>query len=58
MCQHDPKCPPVYTEKGQLNPERDGARIVADHLGEQGWARLCTGLIIFEDQGELTPAAA
>jgi hypothetical protein len=29
--------------------------VVADHLHDQGWCRLCNGLILFDDGHYLTP---
>jgi Family of unknown function (DUF5999) len=34
--------------------DRDAARTIASHP-EQGWSRLCNGVILFEDLGELLP---
>ncbi|MGH3711934.1 MAG: DUF5999 family protein [Micromonosporaceae bacterium] len=48
MCQHHPACPDAVA------PDREAARVVAAHP-EQGWSRLCNGVIIFEDTGELLP---
>ncbi|MGH3655345.1 MAG: DUF5999 family protein [Micromonosporaceae bacterium] len=49
MCQqHHPPCP-----NAEAN-DRDAARVVAAHP-EQGWSRLCNGVIVFEDTGELLP---
>ncbi|MGH3735701.1 MAG: DUF5999 family protein [Micromonosporaceae bacterium] len=48
MCQHHPTCPDAGA------PDREAARVVAAHP-EQGWSRLCNGVIIFEDTGELLP---
>jgi len=43
-CSHSPVCPD--------RDDRDAAAavIVADHC-EQGWYRLCNGVILFEDGG-------
>jgi hypothetical protein len=43
-CQHTPKCP--------TRDDRDAAAaaIVIDHC-EQGWYRLCNGVILFDDGG-------
>jgi hypothetical protein len=46
-CQHSPVCP------DQSDADATAAAIVADHC-EQGWYRLCNGLILFEDGGCLT----
>jgi hypothetical protein len=48
MCTHTPACPDV----------RDAAcvsaHVVSDH-NEQGWSRLCNGIILFDDGHYLTP---
>jgi len=43
-CQHTPQCP------GRDDQDAVAAAIVADHC-EQGWYRLCNGVILFEDGG-------
>ncbi|HET6908615.1 MAG TPA: DUF5999 family protein [Mycobacteriales bacterium] len=43
-CQHSPKCP----DKGDA--DATAAAIVIDHC-EQGWYRLCNGIVLFEDGG-------
>ena len=48
MCSHWPPCPAAD------RPDRDAARTVAFHP-EQGWSRLCNGVIVFDDLGELLP---
>ena len=48
MCPHQIPCPPVTA------PGREAARVVAAHP-EQGWSRLCNGVIVFDDNGELLP---
>ena len=48
MCEHHPACPNADA------PDREAARVVAAHP-EQGWSRLCNGVILFEDTGELLP---
>jgi hypothetical protein len=48
MCQHQPPCPDAHA------PGRDTARVTAAHP-EQGWSRLCNGVILFDDTGELLP---
>jgi uncharacterized protein DUF5999 len=48
MCQHQPRCP-QWPASDHL-----AARIVADHPA-QGWSLLCTGVIVFDDGGELLP---
>lgn len=48
MCVHQPPCPAAEA------PDHDAARVVvAQH--EQGWSRLCNGVIVFDDTGELLP---
>ena len=51
MCPHSPRCPSADA------PDRDAAHTVAFHP-EQGWSRLCNGIILFEDTGELLPDGA
>ncbi|MEV0254766.1 DUF5999 family protein [Streptomyces sp. NPDC050732] len=48
MCQHKPPCPTADS------PDREAALIEASHP-EQGWSRLCNGVLLFEDTGELLP---
>lgn len=48
MCTHQPHCPPADA------PDATAARTVTSHL-EQGWSRLCNGLIAFDDLGVLLP---
>ncbi|HEX6074174.1 MAG TPA: DUF5999 family protein [Micromonosporaceae bacterium] len=48
MCPHRPRCPDATA------PDREAARVVAAHP-EQGWSRLCNGVIAFEDTGLLLP---
>ena len=50
-CQHTPHCP------GRDDLDATAAAIVADHC-EQGWYRLCNGVILFEDGGCLAGAPA
>ena len=38
-------------------PDHDAARTIAFHP-EQGWSLLCSGVIVFDDTGELLPEAA
>ncbi|WP_145503798.1 DUF5999 family protein [Streptomyces sp. CFMR 7] len=47
-CRHTPPCPPADAT------DRDSARLTAHHP-EQGWSRLCNGVLLFEDTGELLP---
>jgi Family of unknown function (DUF5999) len=48
MCAHTPACPSAN--------DRDcwTAHVVADH-SEQGWCRLCNGVILFDDGYYLAP---
>ncbi|MBM7167156.1 hypothetical protein JQK87_01700 [Streptomyces sp. G44] len=48
MCQHKPPCPTADS------PDREAALIEVSHP-EQGWTRLCNGVLLFEDTGELLP---
>jgi hypothetical protein len=48
MCPHQPPCPDAHADG------RDTARVVAAHP-EQGWSRLCNGVITFDDTGDLLP---
>ncbi len=48
MCQHQPSCPSA----GDV--DHLAARAVARHP-EQGWSRLCNGVVLFDDSGELLP---
>ena len=50
MCPHWPPCPLAD------RPDRDAAHTVASHP-EQGWSLLCNGVIVFDDMGEIRPAA-
>jgi hypothetical protein len=47
-CTHQPACP----DAGAV--DRDAAHVVAA-FPVQGWSRLCNGVIMFEDTGELLP---
>jgi hypothetical protein len=47
-CLHVPACPDADAV------DRDAAQTVCSYP-EQGWSRLCNGVIIFEDTGELLP---
>ncbi|MEU7161448.1 DUF5999 family protein [Streptomyces chrestomyceticus] len=47
QCQHRPPCPTAES------PDREAAHLVAHHP-EQG-CRLCNGVLLFEDTGELLP---
>lgn len=47
-CPHEPNCPDANAV------DRDAAHVITSHP-EQGWSRLCNGVIVFEDTGELLP---
>ena len=47
-CPHLPVCPDADAV------DRNAAHVVAS-FPEQGWSRLCNGVIVFEDTGELMP---
>jgi hypothetical protein len=48
MCTHQPRCP----EASDTDCCR--AHVTADHF-EQGWCRLCNGVILFDDGHYLAP---
>jgi hypothetical protein len=48
MCRHLPPCPHSAARNCCT------AHVVADH-SEQGWVRLCNGLILFDDHVYLAP---
>lgn len=48
MCSHHPACPDAQ------DTDCCRAHVVADHT-EQGWCRLCNGIILFDDGHYLTP---
>jgi len=48
MCEHQPRCPSASAV------DHLAARSVACHP-EQGWSRLCNGVVLFDDSGELLP---
>ena len=48
MCQHQPPCPAADSI------DREAARVDV-HYSEQGWSRLCNGIIAFDDTGDLMP---
>ena len=48
MCVHRPRCPDATAS------DREAARVVVTHP-EQGWSRLCNGVIAFDDTGVLLP---
>lgn len=47
-CPHHPVCPDADAV------DRNAAQVVAS-FPEQGWSRLCNGVIVFEDTGGLLP---
>lgn len=47
-CTHYPTCPASDA------PDHEAAAVVSRHW-EQGWALLCNGVVVFEDNGELLP---
>ena len=49
MCSHTPACPDASDLSDCCH-----AHIVADH-SEQGWYRLCNGVIVFDDGRYLAP---
>ncbi|MFJ7528057.1 DUF5999 family protein [Streptomyces griseus] len=48
MCAHTPPCPTADAADHQ-------AARVSDAHPEQGWDRLCNGVLLFEDTGALLP---
>ncbi len=48
MCPHQPPCPTADS------PDRETACLITA-CPEQGWNRLCNGVLLFEDTGELLP---
>lgn len=48
MCSHHPACPDT------LATDCFRAHVVAD-CSDQGWCRLCNGIILFDDGHYLTP---
>ncbi len=50
MCHHAPHCPEASDRRHCCE-----AHVVADH-SEQGWYKLCNGVILFDDGAFLTPA--
>jgi hypothetical protein len=48
-CTHQPACPSAQSSDARA------ACVVADHW-EQGWALLCNGSLVFDDEGILAPA--
>ena len=49
MCDHTPDCPGADTN------DCCTAHVVSDHLSDQGWCRLCNGIVLFDDGHYLTP---
>lgn len=49
-CPHEPACPTADSDDARA------ACLVADHW-EQGWARLCNGILVFDDGSVLVPPA-
>lgn len=48
MCTHSPRCPEATAS------DCCTAHVYADH-SEQGWSRLCNGIILFDDGMFLAP---
>jgi hypothetical protein len=48
MCEHRTPCPPSGA------PDRAAARVVVAHP-QQGWSKLCNGVVLFDDGGLLLP---
>ena len=48
-CPHSPTCPRAQ------DPDAAAARIVADHLQDNGYALLCNGAVLLEGDGLLVP---
>ena len=48
MCTHSPRCPDTHAA------DCCTAQVVADR-SDQGWCRLCNGVILFDDGHYLTP---
>jgi hypothetical protein len=48
MCDHTPTCPDAYAATCCA------AHVIADH-SEQGWSKLCNGVIVFTDGCYLDP---
>jgi hypothetical protein len=48
-CEHVPPCAPA------LDDNAIAAVVVARHVDEQGWSRLCNGVILFDDGAALLP---
>lgn len=50
MCNHSPTCAGATAADDCWS-----AHVVADHVADQGWCRLCNGVILFDDGHFLTP---
>src|SRR3954454_16630332 len=50
-CRHETTCPSANSHDARA------VAVVAYHW-EQGWALLCNGLLVFDDEGVLAPVAA
>jgi Family of unknown function (DUF5999) len=48
MCTHSPQCPSAN------DANCCSAHVASDH-SEQGWCRLCNGVILFDDGHYMTP---
>ena len=48
LCTHAAQCPSAD------RPDYTAAHVVVSHP-EQGWSRLCNGVIVFDDGGALLP---
>lgn len=48
VCEHVPPCPSAEAS------DREAARSLVRRF-EQGWTRLCNGVLAFDDTGELLP---
>ncbi len=51
MCTHTPHCPPA-------SDARSATACTVNAHPEQGWSRLCNGVILFEDHGMILPSGA
>jgi hypothetical protein len=48
-CAHLPVCPPYGA------PDHDAAAVIAEHH-DQGWIKLCNGVVVFDDTSEILPS--
>lgn len=48
MCSHEPPCPAAQAPNGE-------AALIIARDWFLGWARLCNGIVLWEDTGELLP---